>query len=78
MTPNNELTPTEMAIFVKVWKTTNHTLNNLITHYHNVADNDPNPREIDLVLFATALQETIKTQNLACLLALAIERLNPK
>lgn len=70
-----DLTPAELAAFAQHWQTINRTLDNLLAAYRNVTSDGGVSREADLILFATALPETVEVNSLGALLACAVARL---
>jgi hypothetical protein len=71
----DSLTPAELAAFDRLWHTTSQTLDNLLASYREMTSDGEATREVDLILFASALPETVSTEKLGALLACAIARL---
>jgi hypothetical protein len=71
----DNLTPSELAAFDQIWQTTNHTLDNLLSSYRELTGDGEAPREVDLILFASALPETVTSESLGALLACAVSRI---
>ena len=72
---SEDLTPAELAAFDQQWQTINRTLDSLLDAYRNVTSDGQVSREADLILFATALPETVEAHSMGALLACAVARL---
>lgn len=69
------LPPAQLAQFDQLWQNVNHTLDNLLASYRNLTGDGEMGREVDLVLFVSALTETMEAHTLGELLACAVARL---
>jgi hypothetical protein len=72
---SEDLTPAQLAVFNQSWQAINHTLDNLMSSYRQMTGDGEVSREADLLLFASALPDTVSTDGLGMLLACAIARL---
>lgn len=68
-------TPAELAAIDQHLQTINRKLDGLLAAYRTATADGQMPREVDLLLFAGALPETVEPAGMGALLACAIARL---
>lgn len=74
MTDNN-LTPADLATFDQHWQTVTRSLDRLVSSFCGSTGDGTTQREVDLILFASALTETTQPDQLGALLACAVARI---
>lgn len=71
----DELSPADLATFDQSWQVVSRSLDQLLSSYRAATGDGTTQREVDLILFASALTETTAPDQLGALLAAAVDRL---
>lgn len=74
MTTEN-MSPAELATFDQHWQMVTRSLDQLVDSFRETTGDGSTQREVDLILFATALTETTPPDDLGALLACAVARI---